>query len=192
MHLQRNPVNGLYWKSLIDEDYIRIAIITGVHGLTGRLKLHITTDVNERFETGKTVYIKKKDVFAEFQITGFSRSRETAGLLQIVGINDRNTAQEYIGAGVFIDKSEADKTKQELLNDDSFYYNDIIGCSVFYTGAQIGTVTDILDNGAGQILIISSGAGKEYMVPFVESMVDTSGIGDKKLSIHPVEGLIDI
>jgi len=173
------------------DDYIRIAVVTGVHGLNGRLKILVISDIRERFEKDKSVFIKFKNSFREFRIINFTESRGTAGLLQLDGINDRDSALSYKGSDVFIKKSEAEKTRSEL-GKESYYYYDIIGCAVYFRGRLFGTVTDILEAGAGEILIITNDRGKKFMIPFVESMVDTGEIRDSRLNINPVEGLFDI
>jgi len=173
------------------DDYIRIAVVIGVHGLNGRLKIHVISDVRERFEKEKSVFIKFKNSFREFTIINFTESRGTTGLLQLDGINDRDSALSYKGSDVCIKKSEAERTRGEL-EKESYYYYDIIGCDVYCKGRLFGTVTDIMEAGAGEILIITNDRGKKFMVPFVESMVDTREIRDNRLNINPVEGLFDI
>jgi len=49
-----------------------------------------------------------------------------------------------------------------------------------------------MEAGSGEVLIITDETGRDFMVPFVESMVDTRDIRDKKLYLDPVEGLLDI
>jgi 16S rRNA processing protein RimM len=173
------------------DDYIRIAVVTGVHGLNGRMKVLVISDIRERFETDNIVFIKFKNSFREFKIINFIESRGTTGLLQLDGIHDRDSALPYKGSDVCIKKSEAEKTRREL-EEESYYYYDIIGCAVYCRGRLFGTVTDIMEAGAGEIIIITNDRGKKFMVPFVESMVDTGEIRDKRLNINPVEGLFDM
>ena len=173
------------------DDYIRIAVVAGVHGLNGRLKILVISDIRERFEIDKSVFIKFKNSFREFKIINYTEYSGKTGLLQLDGINDRDTAQLYKGSDICIKKSEAEKTRSAL-DEDSYYYYDIIGCAVYCRGQLFGTVTDILEAGSGEILIISNDRGKKFMVPFVESMVDTRDIRNNRLNINPVEGLFDI
>jgi ribosomal 30S subunit maturation factor RimM len=87
------------------DDYIRIAVVTGVHGLNGRLKILVISDIKERFEKDNSVFIKFKNSFREFRIINFAETRGTTGLLQLDGINDRDSALPYKGSDVFIKKS---------------------------------------------------------------------------------------
>ncbi len=172
------------------DEYIRIAVVAGVHGLTGRLKIAVVSDFSERFEKNKKVFIQYNNSYREFTIVGFTVQKGKSGLLQLDGINDRDTALTFKGLDIFIEKAEAEKTRSGL-DEQSYYYYDIIGCAVYCDGRHFGTVDDILEAGAGEILIIADGGGKKFMVPFVESMVDTGEIRSGRLDIHPVEGLFD-
>jgi 16S rRNA processing protein RimM len=175
---------------MIDE-YIRIAVIAGVHGLAGRLKILVITDFEERFEAERSVFIKINDNYQEYKILEFISQKGKTGLIHLEGINDRNAAQAFKGAELCIRKAESEKIKSAL-DAESYFYYDIIGCAVSFKGRPFGTVTDILEAGSGEILVITGDEGRNYMVPFVESMVDTKDIGNKKLDIYPVEGLFDI
>ncbi len=175
-----------------DDEFVRIAVIAGVHGLSGRLKIQVTSDIAERFEKNKAVYIKLDRGYRKFNIINYSHRENRAGLLELDGINDIDSAILVKGLDICIEKSEAEKTRSALLGEDSYYYYDIIGCDVYYAGGLFGTVKEIMETGAAEILVIENGAGKNFMVPFVEMMVDTSEIRRKKLTIHPVEGLIEV
>jgi len=175
-----------------DDEFIRIAAITGVHGLSGRLKILVISDIIERFEKDKPVFIKVDERFQKFAIQNYSYQNDRTGLLELDGINDRTTALLYKGYDIYIEKAETERTRKSVLEEESYYFYDIIGCEVHYRGKLFGTVRDIMETGAGVILIIETDAGKEFMIPFVELMVDTTEIRSNKLTIHPVEGLIDI
>jgi 16S rRNA processing protein RimM len=171
------------------KEYLRIARITGVHGLNGRLKIYVITDIPDRFKINNRIFIEHKGEYRIFSIKGFSVNKGKIALLQLDGITDRDSAENYRGADIFIDRDDAEKTRSGL-EDGSFYYCDIIGCTAFLDGKPFGEVTDIMDAGSGSILVITSGE-KDFMLPFVESMVDTAEIKRMRIDIKPVEGLFD-
>jgi 16S rRNA processing protein RimM len=175
-----------------DDEFIRIAAITGVHGLGGRLKILVITDIIERFKKKKSVFIKVDDRYRKFVILNYIHQNNRSGLLNLEGVSDRDAAQSLKGHDIFIKRTETEKTRNTLLEEGSYYFYDVIGCHVSLGGRPFGTVTDIMETGAGDILVVKDSAGKEYLIPFIERMVDTSEICSKKLTIHPVEGLIDI
>lgn len=173
------------------DDYIRIAVVTGTHGLKGRLKVLVVSDIRERFDAGKSVFIKTTTDIREFKILNFIEQKGKTGLLELDGIDDRDAARSLKGSEICIDRAEAERTRSAL-EEDSFYYYDVIGCAVYRDDEFFGTVTDIMEAGSGEVLIISNETGRQFMVPFVASMVDTKNIRDGRLDIHPVEGLFEV
>jgi 16S rRNA processing protein RimM len=173
-----------------DDNFIRVARVIGAHALGGRLKIAVISDNLSRFDPENVVFLKEKDYNA-YRITGFAPLKGRTCLLQLDGVSDRNQAEALRGVEIFITKELAEETRNEL-EEDSFYYFDLIGCDVYLNGSLFAKVTDILEAGAGEVLVITDKDKRELMLPFVESMVDTSGIGEKRIDIHPVEGLFDI
>ena len=176
---------------ITDDNFIRIGHISGAHALNGRLKVVIISDNPGRFSIDSTVYLKIGGSYESFTISGFSPFKDKICLLQLKGVSDRNRAESLKGLDIFITRDEAEKTREQL-DDDSFYYFDLIDCDVYLNNVLFGRVTDIFEAGGGDILIITDMKGKQLMVPFVSSMVDTSQMQNRRIDINPVEGLFDI
>lgn len=174
-----------------DDDFIRIGVVTGLHGLNGRLKIQIISDIAERFSPGNRVYISKGTESSLHTIIGLTIRKEKQGLLKLEGIDSAEEAAGYRGADLLIPASEARAFKSNL-EEEEYFYSDIIGCDVFLHNEVFGVVADIMRAGSGEILVVAAKNGKQYMIPFVTSMVDMSRISEKRIVIHPVEGLFDI
>lgn len=173
------------------QEYLRIGHIGGGHSLNGGLKVLVTTDNLDRFTPGNTVYIQRKGGYVPYSIEDFSIHKNRIGLLHLKGVMTREEADSLKGLELCIDMEQAEETRKDL-EEDSYYYYDIIGCRVYLDDRPFGTVTDIMQAGAGEILVIQAEDGKKHMVPFVESMTDTRLIDEKRIDIFPVEGLLDI
>lgn len=174
-----------------DDNFLRIARVIDAHALSGRLKISIITDNIERFEEGSFVYSKTGGSYRPHKIKGFHILKQRTGLLELDNIKDRNQAESLKGLDIFITKDKAEETRSELDND-SFYYYDLIGCKVCLNGKLFAEVTDIMQAGGSDILVMSNAKNKNLMIPFVESMVDTARIKEGFVDINPVEGLFDI
>ena len=174
-----------------ENSHLRIAKIISPHSLDGKLKIHVISDIAERFNIGETVYLKVKDSYKKFIISNFIPVKNRVALLKLEGINDRNSAETFGKAEIFID-SEAAESIRSNLDEDSFFYQDLIGCTVVHEKKDFGAVIDILEGGSVDILIIEDRNKKRVLVPFVDSMVNTGNIENKVIEITPVEGLIDI
>ena len=176
---------------MIDKvEFLSVAKIVGAHGLNGRLKLDLITDVIERFAPGNRLFIKTGSQYKPFTCTQFS-DKSKSPLLKLEEINDRDAALSLKGAEIFITRSEAEKTR-DILETDSFYYYDLIGCSVFLNDNSFGKVVDIMGTGGNKILVLNNNEGKELLIPFNKDMVDTANIFNGRIDINPIEGLFDL
>lgn len=176
---------------ITSNEYLRIATISGVHGLNGRLKIYCITDIPERFSKGNEILVKTAAGYQAYVVAEFQEYKAKICLLGLQGLAKREDAEKLVGTGIYIDKEVAERTR-DVLEEDSFYYYDLLEAHVFMNDASFGKVEDILEAGSGIILVIRDEDGRDHLIPFVESMVDTSRLNDRRIDIHPVEGIIDI
>jgi len=165
----------------------------GGHALNGRLKINVISDNLNRFRKGNHIFIFENNDYKQYTIEEFKQLADGGRicLLRINGVFDRTAAQAFKGKEIFITQQEAEETRDQLEEND-FYYFDLVGCEVFLDNKKFAEVTDILQAGSGEILILTDMNGKQLMIPFIDSMVDTSRIKEMRLDIYPIEGLFDI
>ncbi|MDY6968672.1 MAG: ribosome maturation factor RimM [Spirochaetota bacterium] len=173
-----------------ENNFLRIGTIIGVHGLKGRLKIFIITDILERFNPGNKILIKTAGQYREYLVKEFIHMPGKVSLLQLEGISNREELILLKGCEIFIEKSNAENAR-EVLDPDQFFFYEIIGSNVYWKGDYFGEVVDIILAGESDVLIIKDNTGKEYLIPFVESMVDTKHISKGIIEINPIIGLID-
>ena len=77
------------------------------------------------------------------------------------------------------------------LPDDEYYYTDLIGLTVVDTGgATLGTVKNVMDHGAGDLLeVIMPGQSDTILLPFTQAAVPTVDLTAKRIVADPPEGL---
>lgn len=171
-------------------EYLRIGKVLGAHGLDGRLKIYLITDIPERFSPGKVVYGLKQGRYEALTVAGFVPQKGRLALVSFEKVSTRSDAELLKGTELFIDGDTA-RTEREALDGGSFYYYELIGVEVYLKGRKFGHISDILEAGCGNILVIARLEGGSCMVPFVDEMVNTAGIGQNRIDINPVEGLFD-
>jgi 16S rRNA processing protein RimM len=169
---------------------LRVAKIIGAHGLHGRLRIAVISDIIDRFEPGTILFLKFGADHREYISTEFIEQNRKSSLLKLEGINDRDEALALNGIEIYIDKADAEQTR-EVLGEDVFYYYDLIGCKAYWNNGLFAQVTNIMKTGGGCILVLSNNEGEEFLIPFTKSMVNTSKIGDGRIDINPVDGLFE-
>ena len=83
-------------------------------------------------------------------------------LLRLGGVDDRDQAQRLSGNDVSV---PADSLP--ALDDSEYYWRELIGMSVRNSsGRSLGPVTDVMDNGAHDILVVRD-LDRERLIPFL-------------------------
>jgi 16S rRNA processing protein RimM len=173
--------------------------VRAAHSLKGSLKIVNFSDLIERFQPENKVFIFTDSCYKPYTIEKVNPLKDKMLIVKFVEINDRNIAEGLQGCELFITTTIAESTRQ-LLEQDDFYYYELIDCEVFHNNVLIGKVTDIM-NAGGDVLIIENfdnlndnlnNDKKKIMIPFVKDIVDTANISNKRLDINPPEGLLEI
>lgn len=166
--------------------YLEVGKIVATHGIKGELKVSLTTSFPfERFQKGNVLYLYDDNNYQEIIIDSFRLHKEM-GLVTFNNLVNINDVLKYVGKTIYVDKDTL-----EDLDDDNFYYDDLIGLKVKTTkDIEIGEVKDILEVPQGAILIIGKTMGEEALVPFVSEFIKDVDLKDGFITIEPIEGLI--
>lgn len=107
-------------------------------------------------------------------------------LVSFYGINDPETALKYRGAIL-----SADKSLLPALREKEYFYEQIIGVTVYTTdGNIIGKVTDIFETGSNDVYVVK-GSDKEYLIPAIRDVIREINLEEDRIIIQTVEGLLD-
>lgn len=169
-------------------EYLKVGKIVNTHGIHGEVRVIRNTDFDERFDIGSILYIKQNgtDNYIEVKVASH-RLHKQFDLVQFEGLTNINNVEKYKGSLLYVSKSDLTP-----LNENEFYYYEIIGCAVEKeSGERIGIVKEVLQTGANDVWVTISEEGKEYLIPYIEQVVKKVSIEDKTITIEPMEGLLD-
>ena len=107
---------------------------------------------------------------------------------RISGVKYRDQAEELKGIALYVCRSEMPN-----LDDDEFYYSDLINLEVFDTGGiKIGKVMSVNDHGAGDFLEINAHGQKNLaLLPFTKKSVPTIDLKLGRIIIDPPHGVFE-
>lgn len=160
---------------------ILIGQIVNTHGLKGELRIVSNFPYKELvFAKGFRLYVgKREDVCT---INSY-RKHKIYDMVTFEGIDTIDVAIAYKGDYVYINRDD--------LKIDGYINEDIIGFNVYNENLLIGTLTDVVNNGAHDILVINSANNARIMVPFVDEYVKDVDLDNKKIMIETIAGLLD-
>lgn len=150
------------------------------HGIKGELKIKVISDF-DRFSKGSTLYILHHNQYIKVIVHSSSVSGKYL-LVSFENLLDINLVEKYHLDEIYV--SEEDR---EELEDDEFYYSELIGCSV-YNQNQVfrGVVEEIKEMPQCDYLYVAYN-NMHYYVPFINEFV--LEVTDK-IIIQEIEGLI--
>ena len=166
-------------------DKIKIGKIVGTHGLKGEVKIRSSSDFGEeRFKNGNFIIVSYQGNELELEIVS-SRVHKSSYLVSFKDNQDINLVEKFIGSFVYGFKDKG------LLNDDEYFYDDLVGLEVSsIKGKKIGIVTSIYNNGRHDILNIDYN-GKNVAIPYVDAFIKDVDIDNKVIIVELIKGLID-
>lgn len=163
-------------------DKLKIGKIIGTHALKGELKIRSYSDFNDqRFVIGHQLLIGD---FPDEFIIKTVRFHKGNFLVSFEGLQNINLVEKYVGLNVYGYKDDIE------LEDDEYFYGDLIGCTVINDNQEIGKVVSIFNNGAHDILSVETGHGK-LSIPYVDAFIEDIDINNKQIKVKLIKGFID-
>lgn len=162
---------------------IIVGKINKPHGVRGELSVTPETDfVEERFIPGKKFYINYQGQEEEYILKSI-RPHQKRYLLKFEDIENVNEVDHLRNANLLIDYDEL----HELENDE-YYFIDLIGLDVYVEDNMIGVVGDVVEMPAHPVLVIETDE-RDIMVPCVDQFIKDVNLDKKTISIDWLEGL---
>jgi len=169
------------------DDLVVIARIVKTRGLRGEAVADILTDFPERFEGLENVVVKPLSGgdgrTLKIEKFWFQKGRV---ILKFAGVDTGEEAEKLRDSDVCVPEQDAVE-----LEDDEFFDWQLAGCAVeTIDGTPIGEVSEVMRTGGTEILVVK-GDGKEYLIPFAESICTDVDIENKLIRVDPPEGLLE-
>ena len=165
-------------------ELITIGKIVNTHGLNGALKVKSFTDFKEqRYKKGTTLYIAFKRDYIPVTVVS-QKEMKTLDLIIFKEFNDINQVEQYKGCDLVINKELIHE-----LEEDDFYFDQIIGMDVYLEDELIGKCTDIRDYPQGEVLVVKTN-GKNKLIPFRKEFIKKVNVKENKLCLIMWEGLL--
>ena len=137
---------------------LTVGVLAGTHGVQGELKLKIISDQPEHLATIREVFLGDSD--EPTAVRNF-RFQGEQGLILLDAIDTPEDGKKLGGLKVRIRGTDA-----APLGEGEYFLFQLIGLRVENpSGDLIGTVTDLMETGANDVLVITTVDGAEMLVP---------------------------
>lgn len=164
-------------------DRVIVGTIGGAFGVHGEVRLKSFCADPTAIADYTPLYTEDGRRFAQIVLTGQVKNGFTA---RLDGVITKEDADALRNISLF-----ADRAIMPTLPDDEYYYADLIGMTVLDTGgATLGTVRNVMDHGAGDLLEIAVPTQTEtVLLPFTQAAVPTVDMASGRIIANPPAGL---
>ena len=163
-----------------DSKKILIAKIQAHQGLKGWLKIYSYSETSEKFSKYSYFFISNEENnYIQLKVEKIILDKNIK--IKFENYNSREELEKYIGKYLYIENDQLDE-----LEVNQFYWEELIGLEVYLENDdKIGVVSDIIETGSNDVLVIQG--NKEYLIPYLygESIKKIS-LKDKKIIINNI------
>lgn len=161
--------------------------MTSVHGIKGEVKVFPTTDDNRRFKKLKQVYLDTGKELLSLEIEGVKFFKQMV-ILKFKGYENPDDVMKFRQKELWIDRKDAVR-----LSKDEYFIADLIDMEVCdEEGKLIGTLKDVISTGANDVYAVETPEGKEVLFPAIKQCVLDVDTEARKMTVHVMEGLLDL
>jgi 16S rRNA processing protein RimM len=173
----------------ISVEFITLARVVKAQGRIGEVAAEIHSDVPDRFAAGMKLSALDRAGTSrrEVEIEDLWPHKGLV-VLKFVGVDSITDAEALIGSELQVPRVE----RAELERGWN-YVSDLVGCTVFDQGNEIGRIEDV-QFGAGEapLLIVAGAGGKKFDVPFAEAYLEGVDMLKKQVRMKLPEGMLEI
>ena len=138
---------------------ILIAKIQANQGLNGWLKIYSYSENKEKFSSYTHFFVLHNKNYDQLDIENIIIDKSIK--IKFHSINSREEAERFIGKNLYVENDQLEK-----LNDNEYYWKDLIGLDVYLEeGKKIGVISDIIETGSNDVLVIQG--EKELLIPYI-------------------------
>ena len=172
-------------------------MVVKTQGRHGEVAVEPHTDVPDRFQPGMQVWASLKSGERRQLTIDELWPHKSWLVLKFAGVDTIDDAETLKGAELQLPQSE-----RAELEAGWTYLSDLVGCTVFDAGREIGKVVDVAF-GAGEapLLVVRGEARSEtqpgatklpYEIPFAEAFLEKVDIDRKQVRMKLPEGLLEV
>jgi 16S rRNA processing protein RimM len=170
--------------------YYHVGKIVNTQGIRGEVKIVPQTDFPEvRFAKGSQLYAYAPDSSVGEPLTvEASRSQKGSYIVKFKEYNNINEVLRLKGGALKVHEEDLVE-----LEEEEYYYHEIMGCEVYSEeGEKLGVIKEILSPSANDVWVAKREKGKDLLIPVIDDVVREVDISRKRITIHVMEGLLDL
>lgn len=148
-------------------ELVVVGRVSGAYGVGGAIRVTSATQPKDNILEYRPWWLGVAGRFRPVALEALEPHGE-GFVARLAGVADRDAAQALKGSEVAVPRSAL----PELPSGREFYWRDLIGMAVVNAdGSALGTVRELIDTGAHDVLVVGPADGRDVLIPFVDAFV---------------------
>lgn len=167
---------------------ISLGCIVGAFGIGGDVRVRWWGDGPENLLAVREVTLQREgDEPRSVKVRDAAPGRAGEVRMRLEGVADRDAAESLRGCALLVAREAL-----ERLPGGEHYWFELIGCRVHLPDATpLGSVREIWETGAHDVLVVEGDDGKRHLIPAVDAFVREIDVVARTIRIEPIPGLLD-
>ncbi len=162
--------------------------VVGAHGIRGSLKVRSYAESLSVYEAEEGIRVAFPDGSDRTMTVEWVKPHGRVLLMTLEGVADRSLAEGLIGSELFVDKACL-----PALEEDTYYWFDLVGLRVYdTTGVHLGRLDEVIPTPGNDIYVVrgkQDGQTREMLIPAIGDVVLKIDLEGKTMIVDPPEGL---
>jgi 16S rRNA processing protein RimM len=177
------PVNAAGSPLPGEPAYLAVGKLRHAHGVHGEILMEVYTDFPERLQPQDILYLGPAD--AELKLVK-SRTHHEGLLMSFEGYSTPEEVGELRNQIVYVRTED-----RPPLPDGEYYQHQLIDLTVVSEeGVNIGTVVEILETGASDVLVVRPETGPDVLIPVADAFIKRIDLVKRDITVHIIPGML--
>jgi len=148
-----------------EQRFVTLGRISGVQGVQGWVRVHSDTSPRENIVNYTPWYLVRGGRRESWKVNSGRRQGKVV-VAKLAGCNDRNAAEELVGALISVPRSALPDTTVP----GEYYWADLVGLSVrTVDGVTLGRIDHLFETGSNDVMVVQG--DRERLVPYIQEQV---------------------
>ena len=148
-----------------EQRFVTLGRISGVYGVQGWVRVHSDTSPPENIIDYSPWHVVREGRRESWKVNS-GRRQGKAMVAKLKGCNDRDTAEELVGALISVPRSALPDTAVP----GEYYWADLLGLRVeTVDGVELGRIEQLFETGSNDVIVVQG--DRERLVPYIWEQV---------------------
>jgi 16S rRNA processing protein RimM len=163
--------------------FLAVGKLRHAHGVHGEILMEVFTDFPNRLQPGAILYLGPE--VGQLNLIKCRPHREGL-LMTFEGYTTPEEIGQFRNQVLYVKADD-----RPPLPDGEYYHHQLLNLDVITdAGASLGVVTEILETGSSDVLVIRPEMGADVLIPMVDTFIQDIDLTKRTITVHLIPGML--